>query len=144
MPLGIDISKTVPPTHPCPDGIRKLQMLAMKEAEQLAALDREARTEAMIENYEADNERADRNTDSLIEDRRERTRVAGRRADVSDRRETRLGNRPPAKGRAGGGSGGAPKTAVNPKTGERLELRGGKWVPAGQGGQTATPSGGFR
>lgn len=144
MPLGIDISKTVPPTHPGPDGIRKLQMLAMKEAEQLAALDREARTEAMIENYEADNERADRNTDSLIEDRRERTRVAGRRADVSDRRETRLGNRPPAKGRAGGGSGGAPKTAVNPKTGERLELRGGKWVPAGQGGQTATPSGGFR
>src|SRR3546814_12451290 len=42
MPLGIDISKTVPPTHPGPDGIRKLQMPAMKEAEHLAALDREA------------------------------------------------------------------------------------------------------
>src|SRR3546814_19801414 len=119
-------------------------MLAMKEAEQLAALDREARTEAMIENYEADNERADRNTDRLIEDRRERTRVAGRRADVSDRRETRLGNRPQAQGRAGGGSGGAPKTAVSPQTGERLEQRVGKWVLAGPRGQPATPSGGFR
>ena len=43
-----------------------------------------------------------------------------------------------------GGRGSAqPRYATNPQTGERLELKGGKWVPA-KGGQTATPSGGFR
>lgn len=142
MPLGIDISKTVPPTHPGPEGIRKLQMQAMKEAEQLAALDREARTEANIANIEADNERADRNTDSLIADRGARTGIARDRAETSAERERRLAAGGGRGGRSGGG--GSPKIAVNPKTGERLELRGGKWVPAGQGGQTATPSGGFR
>jgi hypothetical protein len=43
-----------------------------------------------------------------------------------------------------GGRGAAqPRYATNPQTGERLELKGGKWVPV-KGGQTATPSGGFR
>jgi hypothetical protein len=44
----------------------------------------------------------------------------------------------------GGAAAGSKRFATNPKTGERLELKGGKWVPAGKGGQTATPSGGFR
>src|SRR3546814_11185803 len=78
MPLGIDISKTVPPTHPGPDGIRKLQMLAMKEAEQLAALDCEARTEQMNQNYEADNERAARQQHSQITARPDATHVTDR------------------------------------------------------------------
>lgn len=139
MPLGIDISKTVPTTHPGPEGIRKLQMLAMKEAEQLAALDREARTEAMIENYEADNARADRNTDSLIAERGERTGIQRQRAETAAERERRLG----AGGGRGGRTGGAAKTAVNPETGERLELRNGKWVPV-KGGASGNAGGKFR
>lgn len=139
MPLGIDISKTVPTTHPGPEGIRKLQMLAMKEAEQLAALDREARTEAMIENYEADNARADRNTDSLIAERGERTGIQRQRAETAAERERRLG----AGGGRGGRTGGAAKTAVNPETGERLELRNGKWVPV-KGGASGNAGGRFR
>lgn len=140
MPLGIDISKTVPPAHPGPQGIRQLQMLAMKEAEQLAALDREYRTEAMIANYDADNERADRNAESMIAEREARTGIARDRAETYRRREERIGSKPPSKGQSGGG---APKTAVNPKTGERLELRNGKWVPAA-GGASGNAGGGFR
>lgn len=144
MPLGIDLSQSVPPTHPGPEGIRKLQMLAIKEADQLAAIDREHRTAAYISDIDADNERADRNTDSLIADRSNRTRIARDRAETSAEREARLAAGGGRGGRSGGGAGGSPKTAVNQKTGERLELRGGKWVPAAQGGPTASQSGGFR
>src|SRR3546814_18227032 len=67
MPLGIDISKTVPPTHPGPDGIRTLQLPPMKAAEQLAALAREARTAASLEKYDADNARQHHKRDNQNE-----------------------------------------------------------------------------
>lgn len=130
-PLGMDIASMVPGTHPGPDGIRQLQYQALDISQRLAAIDRRFSAEARADDIEADNERQDRNTDSLIRERQQRTGIAQQRAETSDRRERRI-----AAG--GGGKGGKPKrsgsgegtTAVNPATGERVIFRGGKWVPA--------------
>lgn len=63
--LGVDLLSVVPTTYPGPDAVRELLENALPIKERLDYFLREA-------NYEADNERADRNTDSLIEDRRAR------------------------------------------------------------------------
>ncbi len=129
QPLGMNIRDTVPATYPGPEGTRQLLMQAMDAQQQLAAIDRRFSAEARAADIEADNERADRNTDSLIADRAARTGIAARRADTADQRERRIasgrGGKPRSRGR-----GASVPTAVNPATGERLELRGGKWVPA--------------
>lgn len=128
-PLGVDLRANVPAAFPGPDGMRSLLMQALSAREQIAALDRQDRTDAYIDNINADNERADRNTDSLIADRSARTGIA-----VS--REARIAAG--GGGRGGGGRnrrprrnrGGRTVTAVNPATGERIELVNGQWVPA--------------
>ena len=130
-PLGIDIRSMVPGTHPGPDGIRELQMQALDISQRFAAMDRRFSAEARVDDIEADNERADRNTDSIIADRGARTGIQRQRAETSDRREARMaagGGRRGGKPKKGGG--GSAPSAVNPATGERIEYRGGKWVPA--------------
>jgi hypothetical protein len=132
-PLGIDIRSMVPGTHPGPDGIRELQMQALDISQRFAAIDRRFSAEARAADIEADNERADRNTDSLIADRTQRTGIQRQRAETAAEREARIaaggGRRGGGKPRRAGGGGSAP-SAVNPQTGERIEFRGGKWVPA--------------
>ena len=67
--MGTDLMAVVPPSYPGPDAVRQLLENALPVKERLDFFLREA-------NYEADNERADRNTDSLIE---HRDRLAGER-----------------------------------------------------------------
>jgi hypothetical protein len=107
------------------------------------------RLEADVADDEADNERADRNTDSLISDRVERRGLTARGQNIasSDRRRgqdvasgdrrrnqdmTDRRTRESAAFQGGGrrGRGGQVPTATNPQTGERMEFRAGKWVPA--------------
>ncbi|HWV59145.1 MAG TPA: hypothetical protein VN034_00710 [Sphingopyxis sp.] len=132
-PLGIDIRSMVPGTHPGPDGIRELQMQALDISQRFAAIDRRFSAEARVADIEADNERADRNTNSIIEDRQARTGIARDRAATSDRREARI-----AAGGGGRGKGGG-KAPVKIRQGEavaagpggaKMVVRGGKWVPA--------------
>lgn len=131
-PLGVNIRESVPATYPGPEGTRQLLMQAMDAQQQLAAMDRRFSAEAAVADDAADNARADRDTDSKIADRADRTGIARERVGISARREQRMGagggggGRKPTKSKGGG----VVPTAVNPKTGERLELRNGKWVTA--------------
>ncbi len=125
-PLGQNVRDTVPPHYPGPDGIRQLLMLALDSQQQLAAMDRRFSAEARVADMQADNARQDRNTDNMIANRDARTGIAQSRAATADRRESRIAS---GGGKRGGrGSSSAP-TAVNPQTGERVVLKGGKWVP---------------
>lgn len=63
--LGIDLMQAVPAAYPGPEGVQELMERALPIKEQLDYLLRET-------NMEADNERADRNTASLIQNRQER------------------------------------------------------------------------
>lgn len=91
QPLGIDpgaLASVVPEAWPGPDGTRALLMSALNARDQLAAMDRRDRAEGYLDNLAADNERADRNTDSLIADRSARRDLARRGQDMAsaDRR----------------------------------------------------------
>ncbi|WP_072384059.1 hypothetical protein [Novosphingobium sp. NDB2Meth1] len=70
--IGGDLAKHVPANYPGPDGVRELMMKALTVKDRLSQLLAQDRTEAYVDNIEADNARADRNTDSLIEDRNAR------------------------------------------------------------------------
>lgn len=83
------LAAAVPETWPGPDGTRALLMSAMNARDQLAAMDRRDRTDAYRENIEADNERADLNTRSLIEDRSARRDLTRRGQDMTDARGRR-------------------------------------------------------
>jgi len=124
-PLGVNIRETVPANYPGPEGTRQLLMQAMEAQEQLAAIDRRFEAEARVEDMEADNERQDRNTDNLIANRDARTAQAGERE-----RRIAAGTGRGKKGKRGKGSKVGAATIVNPTTGERMVLSGGKWVPA--------------
>lgn len=132
QPLGVNILDSIPANYPGPEGTRQLLMQAMDAQQQLAAMDRRFSAEASVADDAADNARADRDTDSKIADRADRTGIARERVGISAQRENRMGagggggGRKPTKSKGGG----AVPTAVNPKTGERLELRNGKWVTA--------------
>lgn len=78
--LGGDLSQMVPPTYPGPDGIREITMRALEGKDRLSAFLAQTRAKTYADDVDADNERADRNTDSLITDRRNRTRIYGDRA----------------------------------------------------------------
>lgn len=133
-PMGMDIRESVPATYPGPEGTRQLLMQAMDAQQQLAAMDRRFSAEAVIADREADNARADRNTDSLIADRSERTGIARERVGISAAREQRISAGGGGRGGKGGGGKGAkvrPGEAVaKGPNGQRLVVRGGKWVPA--------------
>lgn len=89
-PIGVDIRSMVPPTYPGKGGIRKLLMTALDAKDQLGALVQRDRLEAYVADIAADNERADRNTDSLIADRRSR-RAETRRNNNMRNETTRRG-----------------------------------------------------
>jgi hypothetical protein len=60
--IGGDLAAHVPPTYPGPDGLNELLLRAVDVKDRIGLLMRQA-------DIDADNERADRNTDSLIKDR---------------------------------------------------------------------------
>jgi len=70
--IGGDLAGAVPPHYPGPDGVRQLMMKALDVKDRLSHLLAQDRTDAYVNNLEADNARADRNTDSLIYDRNAR------------------------------------------------------------------------
>lgn len=124
-PLGVNIRDTVPANYPGPEGTRQLLMQAMDAQGQLAAMDRRFSAEARAADIEADNERQDRNTDNMIANRDARTAQAGERE-----RRIASGTGRGKKGKRGKGAKVGAATIVNPTTGERMVLSGGKWVPA--------------
>ena len=97
--LGVDLGENVPLTYPGPEEVRSLMEHAMPIKDQLAHVLQQT-------NMEADNARADRNTDSLIADR------AGRRAESarynSQRIETTRRGQDLAASRPRGDGGKAP------------------------------------
>ena len=130
-PLGIDSRSMVPGTHPGPAGIRELQMQALDISQRFAAIDRRFSAEARVADIEDDNERQDRNTDSIIRDREARTGIARDRASVSAERERRMA--------AGGGGRGGKKSGPtrfvngqvvkNDKTGQQAIYYNGEFIP---------------
>lgn len=127
--IGGDLLEHVPPNYPGPDGIRELTMKALDAKDRVAAFMRQA-------DIEADNQRADRNTDSLIADRNARRDETRRYHDVQAgntrrgqdvrSRDTRRGQ--DRRGRGGRGATQARPTATNTKTGEKMEWDGQAWV----------------
>lgn len=88
--MGADLMASVPPTYPGPEAVEQLLQQALPVKERLTYMLDAA-------NVEADNERADRNTDSLIEDRGQRRaearRYNDRRIDTTRRGQTLTDNR---------------------------------------------------
>jgi hypothetical protein len=73
--IGGNLLDHVPANYPGPEGLREVLMKALDARQQVSAFMQQA-------NIDEDNERADRNTDSLIEDREERRGEARRYHDV--------------------------------------------------------------
>lgn len=144
----------VPPTYD-PNFVQSLRMSSLDVDRQLAAERGAKRLEWDIEDDVADNERADRNTDSMINSREassaqgwqrvgiqregmERTDARGRRGqdiasadrrrgqDMTDRRARDGVNKP--KGRGSAGRGGAGPVATDGK-GNKVQWNGKAWVP---------------
>ena len=122
-PLGVDVRSKLPPNYPGPEGIRKLLTSALSAKEQLSQLIARDRLDAYVGDIDADNERADRNTDSLIDDRQARTGIArGRAAETV--RNNRSRNR-----RGGRGQGKAARPTATGPNGDKVEWNGKDWVP---------------
>ena len=79
-PMGIDASTVLPEQYPGEDGIAEIRMQALGVKDQISAFLNRDKADASTANIEADNARADRNTDSIIRDRGERTGIATDRA----------------------------------------------------------------
>jgi hypothetical protein len=156
--VGLDASALKLPDTYSPDTIHGLQMEGMDTSKQLAAIARENRVKIYGANTEADNARADRNLRSL-ETYRNRMGskgqgagkasggpknenalytsimskwTAGQPVNAQEREfvrayELRHGGAP-KRGR-GGVSAGNGAIIRNPKTGERMQLQNGQWVP---------------
>jgi hypothetical protein len=73
--VGGNIADHVPPSYPGPAGIQQIRLKALTARQQVSAFMSQA-------NIDEDNERADRNTDSLIADRGARRGEARRYHDV--------------------------------------------------------------
>lgn len=67
--LGGDLSNMVPPNYPGPDGVRDITMRALDAKDRLAAFIAQGRADTYAKDVDADNRRADRNTESIINDR---------------------------------------------------------------------------
>lgn len=121
--LGSDLS-TVPATYPGPEGVKQLMESALPTKERLDYLMRAANTDV-------DNERADRNTDSMIETREQRVgeyRRNNRERTANQRRGQDLTDKRVSTG-AGRRRGPARPTATDAK-GNKVEWTGKGWVPA--------------
>jgi len=124
--MGVDLMATIPAQYPGPEAVGQLLERALPIKERLDYL-------LDVANTKADNERADRNTDSLIEDRE------GRRAETrryNDRRidTTRRGqDKTDARVRAGQGgkrtSRGKARPTATDAQGNKVEWNGKAWVP---------------
>jgi hypothetical protein len=64
--FGIDVRSQFPAEYPGPEGIRRIMMNAMEIDDQLSAMDRREKLDWDMEDDRLDNDRADRNTTSLI------------------------------------------------------------------------------
>lgn len=84
QPLGVDVRSMVPPSYPGPEGMRKLLLSTLDAKDQLHAMIERDRLHAYVANLDADNARADRNTASLMEDRRARRTEIRRNHDQTD------------------------------------------------------------
>ena len=124
--MGVDLMATIPAQYPGPEAVGQLLERALPIKERLDYL-------LDVANTKADNERADRNTDSLIEDREGR-RVETRRYNERRIDTTRRGqDKTDARVRAGQGSkrtsrGKSRPTATDAK-GNKVEWNGKAWVP---------------
>lgn len=100
-PLGVEVTDHLPAKFPGTGGLRDLRLGALDAKDQLNYFLRES-------DIEADNERADRNTDSLITDREARraeTRRYHDRADTTRRRGQDIGATTTRRGQDMRGSG---------------------------------------
>ncbi len=126
--IGGNLLDHVPRNYPGPEGIQELLTKALDAKEQVTAFMQQT-------NIEDDNERADRNTDSLIQDRTARRGEARRNNDLRDRttrrgQDTRAATQQRGQDRRGsGGRGKAMPTATGPN-GEKVQWNGKDWVPA--------------
>lgn len=101
QPYGIDIRTIVPPTFPGTKGVRELRYRALDAKDQLVAADRYMRLQWDIEDDIADNERADRNTASLIEHRDDQEGIAIRGQNIRSGDTRRGQDLADARGRHG-------------------------------------------
>jgi hypothetical protein len=108
-PLGMDIASALPEQFPGEDGLWDLRLRGLDLKDQLAAL-------LNRDNVEADNDRADRNTDSVIADREARRGIQRRGQDIRSA-DARRGQDVRASNTRGGGSGrGGPAHVVSVRT----------------------------
>jgi hypothetical protein len=125
--LGGDLTAHVPPTYPGPDAVHQLLQDALPVKERLDYLARAA-------NIEADNARADRNTDSLIAERQARVGEYARhnRASEANTRRGQDVTDKRVRGSAGyqgrGGKGGAARPTATGRNGQKVEWNGKAWV----------------
>jgi hypothetical protein len=98
--MPTDFIDSIPDTY-SPELVRQLQMQGMSSKEQLAAIARENRLEWDIQDDELDNERADRNTDSMVDYRQGQLSNTRRGQDMTDARGRRGQNLTDARGRRG-------------------------------------------
>lgn len=124
-PMGGDVRAHVPPNYPGPEGLGQLRLRALDVKDQITTLLNQA-------NVEADNARADRNTDSLIQDRNARRQETQRYHDVTVGERRRSNDQADRTRRRGqdmaAGRKSARPTATGPN-GEKVEFDGKNWVP---------------
>lgn len=122
--LGTDLLSVVPPTYPGPEVVQQLMERALPIKEQLDLFLREA-------NIEADNERADRNTDSLIETREGRLSEYQRANRAREGNQRRGQDMTDKRVRSGAGRGGdrlpevsSPAEAMKLPSGTKFRIKG--------------------
>lgn len=110
--LGGDLSQMVPPNYPGPEGIRDLTMRALDAKDRLSAFVQKFRADTYAKDVEADNARHDRNTQSLINERQQRTNIYRDRS-------ARMGQGG-GRGTSGGGRSPAPVKVSTPAEAMKL------------------------
>jgi hypothetical protein len=124
--LGMDLTSVVPAEYPGPEAVQDLLQRALPVKERMDYLLREA-------NIEADNARADRNTDSLIGTREGRLAEYERHNRASESNQRRgqdmVDSRARRKRRGGGGKKGSGRPTAVDGQGNRVEYDGKAWVP---------------
>jgi hypothetical protein len=138
--MGADLS-TIPTSYPGPEAVRELLENALPAKERLDYFLREA-------NIEADNARADRNTDSMIATRDRRAdiyagNVAADNARADRNTDSLIANRGRRGGRRSGGSRSRSDGGSNGRTGfGRAAVRAGEPTATGANGETLVVRGG--
>lgn len=97
-PLNLNLEAVLPEQYPGEEGVRQIQMQGMGLKDQLAELINQDKADAYVENIDADNARADRNTDSIIADRAARRGIQRRGQDIRSA-DTRRGQDKRGSGR---------------------------------------------